>query len=258
MPKRLIVLNVLLLAVAGASATYIVRDVSAPPSRPVPLRSRPAGPAAAAPAAPNTPETRPNPAVYGAIASRNLFSPTRTETPPVAQAPRPTAPPVKPNLQGVVVREGAPIAYLEDPTTKRVAGYRLGDSIAGATVESIHADHVVLTRPEGPIDVRLHDPSKPRPIALPPGLTPQQQQQFQQQQQQIQQQQFQQQQAQQPPFVPPPVSGGLPQALPPSGPAAPTVQPGIPAPQGSPVPRRPLPPSVLRRVPPVPSDGSQQ
>src|SRR2546425_1533713 len=44
--------------------------------------------------------------------------------------------------QGVVLRDTNPIAYLEDPLTKRVAGYRIGDTIAGGRVEAITADHV--------------------------------------------------------------------------------------------------------------------
>ena len=65
----------------------------------------------------------------------------------------------------MVVRDTNPIAYLEDPLTKRVAGYRIGDAIAGGTVKVITADNVVITRSDGNIDVRLRDPSKPRPIA---------------------------------------------------------------------------------------------
>jgi hypothetical protein len=71
----------------------------------------------------------------------------------------------KPNLYGVVLRDENSIAYLEDPTTRRVAGYRVGDSVAGGTVQRISADRVVLARPDGPLDVRLHDPSKPKPAA---------------------------------------------------------------------------------------------
>jgi hypothetical protein len=77
-------------------------------------------------------------------------------------------PPVpKPNLYGIILRDGAPVAYLEDPTTKRVAGYRLGDAVAGGTVKLIGTDHVVLNRPEGDVNVRLRDPAKPRPVAPP-------------------------------------------------------------------------------------------
>src|SRR5439155_710067 len=49
----------------------------------------------------------------------------------------------------------------------RVAGYRVGDSVAGGTLQSISEHRVILTRPEGQVDVRLHDPSRPRPQAPP-------------------------------------------------------------------------------------------
>src|SRR4029450_2787110 len=99
------------------------------------------------------------------LPSRTLFSPTRTETPGTGLAGGPTMNIVKPNLHGVVLRDGAPIAYLEGPLTKRIAGYRSGDPIAGGTVQTISADAVVIARPDGVVDVRLRDPSKTRPPA---------------------------------------------------------------------------------------------
>ncbi len=148
---------------------------------------------------------------YSNIAMRNLFSPTRSEAPPSPVAPTASLP--KPNLYGVVVREGASIAYLEDPVTKRVAGYREGDAIAGGTVQTISSDRVVLVRPEGNVDVRLHDPSRPRPAAPP--------------------------------------TAGTPPGAPPRAPVAPPGAPGAPAPPTA-APgggRRALPPSLLRRLP---------
>src|SRR5207247_2555067 len=50
--------------------------------------------------------------------------------------------------------------------------------VAGGTLTTIAADRVIIARPEGPLDVRLRDPGKPRPAptaAAPPGggvLTP--------------------------------------------------------------------------------------
>jgi hypothetical protein len=64
-------------------------------------------------------------------------------------------------------------AYLEEPPARRVFGYAVGDTIAGGRLDSIGPDRVVITRPEGPVEVLLHDPSKPRPVApaaaSPPG-----------------------------------------------------------------------------------------
>jgi hypothetical protein len=227
--RRLALLNVVFLGVAGFAGTYIVRELGEePPPRAVPARGRaaPAPLTAVAPA--QSPAETAVGGDYAVVATRNLFSPTRSEAPPAAgQAGRPNPAASKPNLYGIILREGMPVAYLEDPATKRVAGYRLGDTIAGGTVEAIHADRVVLARPDGAMDVRLRDPSKPRPVATPPQPQPGQ------------------------PRL-------LPGVVPPQPGATPTIQPGIPTAPGIPVPRRPLPPSVLRRVPPVTSDVPQQ
>src|SRR6266508_2324022 len=161
MPRRLLAVNVLLAGVSLLCVSLIVKQLIG--SRPTaPSRSRPA---AATPAAPPSAAGSPRlPAqAYSVIATRNLFSPTRSETPGAGMAGGPAINIVKPSLHGVVLRDGAPIAYLEDPLTKRIAGYRIGDPIAGGTVQTISADAVVIARPEGAVDVRLRDPSKPRP-----------------------------------------------------------------------------------------------
>ena len=167
MSRRLIAINVLLGVVSLVSVGFIVKHlvtthpVSAPRGRP----------AAGAPApAPTAEEPRQPAQAYNVVAARNLFNPTRTESAVgTTTAGGPVLNIVKPNLHGVVLRDGSPIAYLEDPMTKRIAGYRIGDPIAGGTVQTISADAVVIARPDGMVDVRLRDPSKPRPQqAAPP------------------------------------------------------------------------------------------
>ena len=159
MSKRLLLLNVLLGGVCLFCLAFIVQRLV---SAPVAERRHPvtpsSGPVVAAPEIP-----RPAVSAYNVIASRSLFSPSRSEAPAATAGAAIGGP--KPNLYGVVVRDTIPIAYLEDPLTKRVAGYRIGDAIAGCTVKVITADNVVITRSDGNIDVRLRDPSKPRPIA---------------------------------------------------------------------------------------------
>jgi len=155
-----------LVAVSLSSLGYIIRELtrgtpalasgSHPASRPARAllaaavaRSRPAGD-------------------YDTVVRRNLFSPTRTETGAGAAAMTFGLAAPKPTLYGVVLRDDAPVAYLEDPATKRVGGYHTGDIIAGSTIGRITADHVVLVRPEGRVEVYLNDPSKPRPAAAQP------------------------------------------------------------------------------------------
>ncbi|PYN44230.1 MAG: hypothetical protein DMD95_11390 [Candidatus Rokuibacteriota bacterium] len=163
MPRRLLAVNVVLAGVSLLCVSLIVKQLIG--SRPAaPSRSRP--PAAALAAPPSAAGSPRLPAqAYSVIATRNLFSPTRSETPGAGMAGGPAINIVKPSLHGVVLRDGAPIAYLEDPLTKRIAGYRIGDPIGGGTVQTISADAVVIARPEGAVDVRLRDPSKPRPPA---------------------------------------------------------------------------------------------
>ena len=165
MSKRLLILNVLLGGVCLLCLAVIVQQLVWSPS-PAARRPRratpPGGPAVAAPAQPHQPVS-----AYNVIANRNVFSPTRSDAPTAATATGSLLGGPKPNLQGVVLRDVTSIAYLEDPLTKRVAGYRIGDTIAGGRVEAITADHVIISRPDGNLDVRLRDPSKPRPAPAP-------------------------------------------------------------------------------------------
>ncbi|HMH53161.1 MAG TPA: type II secretion system protein N [Candidatus Acidoferrum sp.] len=167
MSRRLPLLTVLFVVIALAFAGLIARELtSAPPPGPA---SRPQ-PAASGTAA--TPAASPGSSAaqnYSAVASRNLFSPTRSEAPPAPVTPAAPPAPIlpKPNLFGVILIEGTPVAYLEDPVSKRVARYRVGDSVAGGTVKSIESDTVMLLRPEGQVTVRLHDPTRPK-AGLPP------------------------------------------------------------------------------------------
>jgi hypothetical protein len=244
MPRKLLIVNALLIAIAAGSTVFIARQLAAPMPMPS-SKGRPSAASATPPAA--TEEPRPvGLGAYTSVAARNLFSPTRSEAPPTATTGPAVSPAVKPNLFGVVLRDGAPIAYLEDPTTKRVAGYRVGDAVAGGTVQTIGGDSVIIARPDGNLDVRLRDPARPRPAAVPaaaaapgvPGVQP----------------------GASPPGVLP---GVIPPAAPPPGAVPP--QPGIapPAPPGTmpsvPPTRRPLPPNLLRRLPQgVPPDATQQ
>ncbi len=174
MSRRLLVLNALLLAVALAFAVLIARQLMTPIEAPVRLRT----PVAMSRISATTVVARrESTSGYEGIARHNLFSPSRTETPQgpaagVTQFPRPY-------LYGIVLTQTARIAYFEDPVTKRLAGYRVGDALIGGTLQRIDAEHVVIARPDGPVDVHLRDPGKPRsgavatgPLAGAPGLPP--------------------------------------------------------------------------------------
>jgi len=171
-PRRLLfLLDLVLVLVAGALAFQLYQTWTAP----LPLPSGKA-PAASAPseAAREAPAPRPPLDAYAVVASRNLFNPARSEVQPAppAQAKAtpatPVAPP-RPYLHGVVVHREGSLAYLEDPRTRKVYAYRVGDIVGEGKVVEILEDRVVITRAGERIEVLLRDPSKPK---VPAAATP--------------------------------------------------------------------------------------
>ena len=159
MSRWLLIVNVLVGALGCLLAAGLIRELGTGrplPPVPAPLASQ------SAPEAGEPPAGQPAPiATYQTIATKNLFNPGRSE---VTAVPVAAAGP-KPVLHGVMMDGDKSRAYLEEPPTRRVFGYAVGDTIAGGRLDSIRADRVVITRPEGPVEVLLHDPSKPKPVA---------------------------------------------------------------------------------------------
>jgi hypothetical protein len=159
MSPRFRLLQLALGLLACLLALGAIRELMTPrplPPSPAPRAARPA--ATLAPTA-----DPPPPGAYGAIATKNLFSPSRTEAPAaaaVAAGPKPT-------LHGVVMDGARSRAYLEDPAQRRTFGYLVGDPVGGGRVESIAADRVMIGRGDGTVEVLLRDPAKPRPPAPP-------------------------------------------------------------------------------------------
>jgi hypothetical protein len=163
--RRLLALNVLVGLLGCLFAAGLVRELLTPLRLPPPSAPRAAQPARVAPPAPAPPAVA---ASYAIVASRNLFSPTRSEAaagPAVAAGP-------KPFLHGVVMNGSKSRAFLEDPVAKRTFGYSVGDTVAGGRVESISADRVIIARPDGLLEVLLQDPAKPRPATAAPVAAP--------------------------------------------------------------------------------------
>ena len=207
MSKKILALNVVLAGVAVFLAIWLVRDLAATRPLPSPVARKAASVAGTEDAAPeNSAQDRLT--AYNVIVAKYLFSPSRTEGAPEVAKPVVPLPP-KPILLGVVVDGPSSRAYLEDPSTKRVFGYQVGDSVAGGKLEKIADDRIQISRSDGVLDVLLRDPTKPRPPApvqaAPPGA----------------------------PGTPPPARVDGPPVAPP---------PGVPG-------RPPIPPRSLRRVP---------
>jgi hypothetical protein len=164
--RRVLALNVLLGLVGALCAAGLIRELLTPLPLPPPPTPRPAAPTTTSVPAPAPGGSA---GAYGLVVSRNLFSPSRSETPAgpmVAAGPRPL-------LHGVVMDGPKSRAYLEDATVKRTFGYAVGDAINGGRVQSIGEDRVVIARPDGLVEVLLQDPAKPRPGGPPAaGPTP--------------------------------------------------------------------------------------
>ncbi len=169
MSPRFVLVNAVMLGVAGLFAFEVYRAVSRPRAVPPAPVSRAAQPATSeASGATRTEGVRQDqrPA-YSVIATKNLFSPSRSET-QASTGPAGAPPAARPLLHGVVLNDGKSRAYLEDPASKKVFGYAVGDQVGGGRLEVIRDDRVVIVRPEGPIEVMLRDPAKPRPAPAPP------------------------------------------------------------------------------------------
>jgi len=109
-------------------------------------------------------------AAYPEIALGNLFDPHRMEA--ASSAVEPTTPWTGLVLQGVVVEGGRGRAFLEEPVTKRVAAFSVGDPVPGGVIEKISDDRVIIAGPAGLREVLLRDPSKPRPVLAAAVTTP--------------------------------------------------------------------------------------
>ena len=166
MSTRLRITSIAFGLIACLLGAALVRELMAArplPPPPAPRVGRP-GPAAPAPVVATA-----SASAYGVVATKNLFSPSRSEAPAgpiVAAGPRPV-------LHGIVMDGPKSRAYLEDPVARHTFGYAVGDTVGGGRVESIAADRVVIGRGDGLVEVLLHDPSKPRPAptgaaAVPP------------------------------------------------------------------------------------------
>jgi hypothetical protein len=219
--KKLLALNVALVGVAITLAVWLGRDLAASRSLPAaPAARKPGGSAATEDAAPES-TAQERLTSYNTIVAKYLFNPSRTEG-GVEMVSKPAVPlPPKPMMIGVVADEKGGRVYLEDPTTKRVLSYQVGDSVAGGRLEKIADDRILISRVDGPMEVTLRDPAKPRPAPPPPT---------------------------------PPQPGAQPGApVPPPGAPGPRVegQPPVPG-------RPPIPPRSLRRVPVEQQPSSEQ
>ena len=162
MSPPLLVLN---LFMAGLSVFFVITIVHsrlAPDSRAPSLTGRALAVAASREHDLATPRP-PRGGAYDVIATRNLFDPNRSDAKNLGAIVETLPPTAAPALYGVVISEDTRLAYLEDPTTKRILGYKIGDKLAGGQVQRIEPDRVVILRAGGVTEVMLHDATRPLP-----------------------------------------------------------------------------------------------
>jgi len=165
----LLVLNVFLVGVSAVLLFSVVRTLMASDRLPPIPASRPVE---AVPSAPNARGTTARaPAGYDVIAARNLFDPSRSEPARSARPTQEAAPQAKPVLYGLVLSDdpGLALAYLADPRTGRITGYRVGDPLAGGQVERIERDRVLVRRAGELVEVflnRSHTPAPPDSVPV--------------------------------------------------------------------------------------------
>ena len=100
-------------------------------------------------------------AAFPEIVRGNVFDPHRLErSSPATSVPTSSAL----VLQGVVVDGALGRAFLEEPTTRRVAGFSVGDVVAGGAIQRIADDRVIIATSTGLMEILLRDPSKPKPV----------------------------------------------------------------------------------------------
>src|SRR3989337_635567 len=113
MSKRLLLLNVLWVSAAAVFSVQLVRIFLAAPPLPSPRGAPP--PQAAGPPTEERARVSVPLAPYDGVASKTLFNPSRSEAGTASVAPT-----SKPFLYGIVLKDGAPAAFLEDQVTKKV------------------------------------------------------------------------------------------------------------------------------------------
>jgi len=163
MSPPLLALNLFMAGLSVFFVVTIVRAGLAPDLRAPSLSGRASAVAASVPhdvAARGTPLR----GAYDVISTRNLFAPHRSDAKNPGAADETLPPASALLLHGVVISDETRHAYLEDPATKRIVDYKIGDTLAGGRVQQIEADRVVIMRAGGPIEVKLHDASRSRPV----------------------------------------------------------------------------------------------
>jgi hypothetical protein len=154
MGRHVLIINTVLLVIAGMLGVLLYLSLSTPPHfpseptpAPLPSVGAPQKEAATPPETFTTPD-------YQAIVQKDLFRPGRKE-PKQEEKSQPPAPP--PRLVGTSVMGEERRAYLEDPVSSLVRSYRLRERVADFTVFDIQGDRVVLSRGDERVVLKVRE-----------------------------------------------------------------------------------------------------
>jgi hypothetical protein len=170
-PRPLLIANVIMVGLAVFFAVSLTRELSHAREVPPPRIYPPQATALAASSEPSA-ITTDRLDTYNVIAAKHLFSPSRNEVAATQVAAAAESSFIKPLLHGVIVDGDGSMAYLEDPGSKRVVAYRIGDSLAGGKLVQIDKDRVSISRADTQVDILLKDPAKPQPQPAPTPTQP--------------------------------------------------------------------------------------
>ncbi|MGQ9634862.1 MAG: hypothetical protein ACUVXB_11530 [Bryobacteraceae bacterium] len=143
MKRKIIVLNVVLAALAGAAAWQLhVRQKEIRAQESKLLRQPPPAPAPV-PVPELNPPPPARPADYGEVAQKTLFTPDRNPD-VVIEAPPPKPVPPFPVAYGLMNLGDAPTVILSEKPGAPNRGYRAGDKVGEFVLASIHNDELVF------------------------------------------------------------------------------------------------------------------
>jgi hypothetical protein len=89
------------------------------------------------------------------MTARREPRPERSAAPEGSSAAFPLSTEGRPHLQGIVIGDGGAVAYIQNPRTKGVAAYRVGDTLGTSVLETIEEDRVVLRGPNETFELRI-------------------------------------------------------------------------------------------------------
>jgi hypothetical protein len=161
MSRSLLTLNVLSISIAAVLWVSLVQLFWSRPQLPTPR-----APSAAPSHVPRDAEFTTDRASLTSclvVATKSPLSPTRSETESLLGQQAAGRP--KPVLPGVVIGGANRRAYLEDPVSKRVVSYAVGDVTPGGGLDRIEEDRVAIIGRGGALEVLPQDPNKPKAAA---------------------------------------------------------------------------------------------